>query len=74
MKDQHVEVFKDLGELPIMLNAGQVQSVLGISRSATYNLLNTESFPTIKIGTRIVVPRAEFLKWIDRQLQYAAAS
>jgi predicted DNA-binding transcriptional regulator AlpA len=69
MNDQRLEGFKEFSELPLMLNARQVQSILGISRSATYNLLNSEQFPRIKIGTRIVVPRTELLKWLDQQLK-----
>ena len=69
MNDNRIEVFKDLDDLPIMLNAKQVQSLLGISRSATYNLLNSEHFPRIRLGSRIVVPREELIKWLDQQLQ-----
>jgi predicted DNA-binding transcriptional regulator AlpA len=69
MNDQSIEVVKDINDLPIMLNAKQVQSILGISRSATYNLLNSDRFPRIRLGSRIVVPRAELIKWLDQQLQ-----
>ena len=69
MNNQYTDSFKELNDLPIMLNAKQVQSVLGLSRSATYNLLNSDRFPRIRLGSRIVVPRSELMKWLDEQLK-----
>ncbi len=66
--------YNNYTELPLMLNAKQLQSVLGISRSATYCLLNDPRFPKIRIGARYVIPRNEFLQWVDVQLNVAAAS
>ena len=42
-------------QLPLMLNAEDVQAVMHISRAAAYQLMHKEGFPTIQMGRRIVV-------------------
>ena len=49
--------YKNYDELPLMLNVVQVASVLGISRAGAYELVHSEGFPALKIGSRIVVPK-----------------
>ena len=55
--------YKNYDELPLMLNV--VQAVLGISRAGAYELVHSEGFPTLKIGSRIVVPKDRLREWID---------
>ena len=43
----------------------QVAAVLGISRAGAYELVHSEDFPTLKIGSRIVVPKDKLREWID---------
>ena len=57
--------YKNYDELPLMLNVVQVASVLGISRAGAYELVHSEGFPTLKIGSRIVVPKDRLREWID---------
>lgn len=59
--------FKSYEELPLFLNAGTVAHVLGISQVGAYELLHQEGFPVLKIGSRLVVPKAKFLSWIESQ-------
>ena len=54
-------------ELPLFLNAKTVAQVLGISLAGTYELLHREGFPVVKIGSRLVVPKEEFLAWVEEQ-------
>ncbi len=44
-------------DLPLMLSVAEVASVLGISRAGAYELARSSSFPALKIGSRIVVPK-----------------
>ena len=44
--------YKNYDELPLMLNVVQVASVLGISRAGAYELVHSEGFPALKIGSR----------------------
>ena len=64
--------YKSYQDLPLTLTAPEVSEVLGISRAAAYELVRTQGFPHMKIGTRILVPRDKFLAWIDEQTEAAA--
>ena len=52
--------------LPTVLNATQLATALGISRAGAYQLLNTESFPTLRIGKHLLVPKDKLIDWIER--------
>lgn len=51
--------------LPKVLNAQNVADYLGISKAGAYNLMNSKSFPTLRIGKRLLVSADKFLMWID---------
>ena len=55
-------------QVPLMLNAEDVQAVMHISRAAAYQLMHKDGFPTIQMGRRIVVPREKFLEWLAAQM------
>lgn len=57
--------FKSYDELPLFIDAKTVSSGLGISRSRAYELMHQKSFPTLKIGARMVVPKEKFIKWVN---------
>ena len=57
-KDMNVTV-------PKVMNAKQVAEYLGISKQGAYNLMNTESFPTLRVGKRLLVSTDRFLEWIE---------
>lgn len=44
-----------------------VQAALGISKNKAYNLVNSEGFPKLRLGRRIVVPVKQFEAWIEKQ-------
>ena len=52
--------------LPAVLNANQLAAALGISRAGAYQLLNTATFPTLRIGNRLRVPKDKLIDWIER--------
>ena len=52
-------------QLPLMLNAEDIQAVMNISRAMAYQLMHRDDFPTIVIGKRMVVPRDQFLEWLE---------
>ena len=53
-------------DLPLMLNAEDIQAVMNISRAGAYQLMHREDFPVIMIGKRMVVPRDKFLEWVQQ--------
>ena len=56
--------YTNYDELPLFLNAEMVAKVLGISISSTYELMHEASFPTLRVGSRIVVPKGKFIEWV----------
>ena len=61
-----VSQFKDYSELPLFLNAEMVAKVLGVSPSSGYELMHNSSFPVLKIGSRMVVPKEKFIQWVEQ--------
>jgi excisionase family DNA binding protein len=59
--------YKTYDELPLMLSVPEVAAVLGISRAGAYELARSRDFPSLTIGTRIVVPKDKFIAWIGRK-------
>ena len=52
-----------------MLSVPEIAVVLGISRAAAYELARSKDFPSLRIGTRIVVPKDKFINWINRKVE-----
>ena len=48
-----------------MLSVPELASVLGISRAGAYELVKEKGFPSLNIGSRILVPRDKLIAWID---------
>ena len=48
----------------MVLSALDVANALRISRAGAYDLLRSKSFPTLKIGRRVVVSKEAFIQWI----------
>ena len=61
-----ISTYHSYDELPLFLNAEMAAKVLGISISSTYELMHKASFPTLRVGSRIVVPKGKFIEWVRR--------
>ena len=59
-------IYKSYDELPLFLNADTVAKVLGVSPSSGYELMHEKDFPVLKIGSRIVVPKERFIRWVEQ--------
>ena len=59
--------YRSYDELPLMLSVTDIAEVLGISRAGAYELVKAEGFPSLSIGTRIIIPKDELIAWIKRQ-------
>ena len=60
--------YKTYEQLPLMLSVPEIASVLGISRAAAYELARSKDFPSLRIGTRIVIPKDQFIEWVNRKV------
>ncbi len=62
MKESEYNSYDDL---PLFLNAELVSKVLGVSPSSGYELMHELGFPVLKIGSRMVVPKEKFIRWVE---------
>ena len=42
-----------------------VAQVLGVSPSSGYELMHEPDFPVLKVGSRMVVPKEQFIRWVQ---------
>ena len=64
--------YNSLDDLPLMLSVPDMASVLGISRAGAYELVKERGFPSLTIGSRILVPRDKMVKWIDEKSSHGS--
>ena len=58
-------IHKNYDDLPLFLNAKMVAQVLGVSVSSGYELMHDPDFPTLRVGGRMVVPKEQFIQWVN---------
>ena len=61
--------YKSYDELPLFLNANLVAQVLGVASSSTYELMHEPDFPVLRVGSRMVVPKEQFIQWITEHTE-----
>jgi excisionase family DNA binding protein len=52
-------------DLPEVLEPHHVQKYLGIGKGQAYELCNSNSFRTVKVGRLIKIPKKHFLDWFE---------
>ena len=62
-----LSVYKSYDDLPLFLNAKMVAQVLGVSISTAYEVMHEPGFPTLRVGSRMVVPKEKFIRWVEEQ-------
>ena len=62
-------VYTSYDELPLFLNAELVGKVLGVSSTTAYELMHNEDFPSLRIGSRLIVPKDKFMEWANKQAE-----
>jgi len=62
-----LSVYKSYDDLLLFLNAKMVAQVLGVSISTAYELFHDPGFPTLRVGSRMVVPKEQFIQWAEGQ-------
>ena len=60
-------VYKSYDELPLFPNSELVAKVLGVSLSSGYELMRQPGFPVLRVGSRMVVPKEKFMRWVEEQ-------
>ena len=59
-----VSTYHSYDDLPLFLNAELISKVLGVSLASAYELMHEKNFPTLRIGSRMVVPKDKFIEWV----------
>ena len=62
-----VSDIRSYADLPLFLNANLVAPVLGVSISTAYEVMHEPRFPTLRVGSRMVVPKEKFIQWAEEQ-------
>ena len=57
--------YRSYDDLPLFLNAETVAKVLGVSPASGYELMHEPGFPVLRIGNRMVVPKEQFIQWVN---------
>ncbi len=60
-------IYTNYDELPLFLNVETVANLLGISISSSYELMHEKAFPSMRIGSRLIVPKEKFIEWANKQ-------
>ena len=55
---------------PLVMSVTEAAEVLGISRGLAYELVRTRQLPSVRLGRRLVVPRAALLSWLAESSGY----
>jgi len=55
---------KDLNDYPDVLNVDDIQRILGIGRRQAYELVTSKQFHTVRVGKRIKILKAVFVRWL----------
>ena len=58
-------IHKSYDDLPLLLNAKMVAQVLGVSVSSGYELMHDPDFPSLRVRSRMVVPKEQFIQWVN---------
>lgn len=61
-------LYKSFDDLPLFLNAAMVAKVLGVSPSSRYELMHEPGFLVLRIGNRMVVPKEQFIQWVNKHI------
>ncbi len=63
---------KTLDDYPVSLKMTEIAEILRINKTKAYELAKREDFPAMKLGNRIIVPKAAFKKWLEDQVNQTA--
>lgn len=56
----------EANENKLCISVPEMAKHMGISRPKAYELANSQGFPAIRIGKRIVIPYAAFADWLQK--------
>ncbi len=61
-------------EEPLLIRATEVSRLTGLSRSKTYELLQSGELPCVRIGKSVRVPMRALREWIEERTAHGTSS
>ena len=61
--------YQSYDDLPLFLNVNLVAQVLGVSISTAYEVMHEPGFPVLRVGSRMVVPKEQFIRWVTEHTE-----
>ncbi len=58
---------QDIGQGKMLLTVREAAETLGISRATVYTLIHRDDFPSIRIGSKILINAKKLQEWVDNQ-------
>lgn len=58
--------YNNFDDLPLFLNAETAAALLGVSISSMYELMHEKSFPVLRVGSRLVIPKDKLQAWVEQ--------
>lgn len=62
-----VQPVKNIGQRKMLLTVREATETLGPSRTTVYTLIHRDDFPSIRIGSKILINTKKLQKWVDNQ-------
>lgn len=62
-----VQPVKNIGQRKMLLTVREATETLGPSRDTVYTLIHRDDFPSIRIGSKILINTKKLQKWVDNQ-------
>jgi excisionase family DNA binding protein len=54
-----------MGEQPLLVSVREGAHYVGIGRDSAYQLVHSGVWPSVRIGRRLLIPRAALERWVQ---------
>ena len=62
-----VKPVQEIGQGKMLLTVREAAETLGLSRATVYTLIHRDDFPSIRIGSKILINTKKLQEWVDNQ-------
>lgn len=62
-----VQPVKNIGQRKMLLTVREATETLEPSRATVYTLIHRDDFPSVRIGSKILINTKKLQKWVDNQ-------
>ena len=59
--------YQSFEELPVIMMVQDMANVLGIGLTKAYEISKEKGFHCLRLGSRILIPRDRFIRWINEK-------